>query len=353
MTGQSELTIEPFDPMTATEGELRARHALNEALELELFPEDPVTPFDALVEGMRTQVSWNKSDRWAVWDGPGHHRMLAYAYLSRGFTETNRNLGWFGVDVDADHRRQGLATRLLEPILDVAEGDGRTMLGGEAREGSAGTDFLTALGAGKKSVERKSRLEIPKVDDALIEQWVSDAAVKAAGYTAVAWDGPVPDEDLDAFVRVRHVMNTAPRDDLEMEDWVHTAERQREQEQKVLDKGDWWWTIAVRHDASGEFAGFTDIWFSKWFDDLCWQGNTGVDPAHRGKAIGRWLKAAMLLRLKAEKPKVWRIDTWNAGSNDHMLAINNDLGFEVVQWFGAWQVPTADLRATVAKRLGS
>lgn len=353
MTATADLTIETFDVGTATDGELAARHALLQQIEAELFPEDPPTPLGAMVEDLRTEVSYRKVDRWAVWSDADHGQMLGYANLERQYTETNRNLSWFWIELDPAVRRQGLATRLLDVVLAAAEADGRTVTGSSATEDSAGAAFLAATGTTKRAIERKSRLDIPKVDDALLKQWVDDAAVKAPGYSAVAWDGPVPDEHLDAFIRVRHVMNTAPRDDIEMEDWVHTPERQREQEEKILAKGDFWWTIAVRHDESGEFAGFTDIYFSKWWDDLCWQGNTGVDPAHRGKAIGRWLKAAMLLRLKAEKPECWRIDTWNAGSNEHMLAINNDLGFEVVQWFSAWQGPTAEVKAAVAKRLGS
>jgi GNAT superfamily N-acetyltransferase len=353
MTTVDELTIAVFDPDNASEGELRARHALLNAIELETAPEDPPTPYGAMVQDLRIKVSWRKSDRWAIWDGPHHVRMLGYATFDRQYTESNRNLGWFWIEVDGDHRRQHLGTRLLEKVVEAAEADGRTIVGAGAVRDSEGAHFLDALGATDRALERKSRLDLRQVDDTLLERWVADAAVKAPGYSLVAWDGPTPEEHIEAYVRIIHVMNTAPRDDLDMEDSVHTVERQRESEEKSLAKGDWWCTICARHDESGEFAGFSDIYFSKWFDDLCWQGGTAVDPVHRGKSIGRWLKAAMIQHLKAEKPQVWRIDTWNAGSNEYMLAINNDLGFEAVQWFGAWQVPTAELRAAVAKRLGS
>ncbi|MDQ1401788.1 MAG: hypothetical protein QOG03_104 [Actinomycetota bacterium] len=353
MASTTDLNVEPFDVDTATEAELKARHALLNAIEQETAPEDPPTPYGSMVEDFRTKMSWRESDRWAVWDGSDHSRMVGFAVLNRQYTESNRNLAWFWIEVDRDHRGQHLATRLLEQVVAAAEADERTLLGCGAIQDSDGAGFLDALGATNRAIERKSRLDIREVDDALLQQWVDEAAVKAPGYSLVVWDAPTPEEHIEGYVRISHVMNTAPRDDLEMEDSVHTVERQRELEERSLATGHRWHTVCARHDDSGDFAGFTDVGFSKWFDDLGWQGGTAVDPVHRGKGIGRWLKAAMLQHLKVAKPDIWRIDTWNAGSNEHMLAINNDLGFEVVQWFGDWQVPTAELKAAVAKRLGS
>ncbi|MDQ1396172.1 MAG: hypothetical protein QOG64_1431, partial [Acidimicrobiaceae bacterium] len=83
-----------------------------------------------------------------------------------------------------------------------------------------------------------------------------------------------------------------------------------------------------------------------------WQGDTAVDPAHRNRGIGRWLKAAMLLHVMDERPELRRIETENAGSNDAMLGINVALGFEVLQWQAEWQVNLPVLAAAVRDRLG-
>jgi GNAT superfamily N-acetyltransferase len=76
-----------------------------------------------------------------------------------------------------------------------------------------------------------------------------------------------------------------------------------------------------------------------------WQGGTAVDPTHRNKGLGRWLKAAMLQRLLDERPEVANVDTWNAGSNEPMLAINVALGFRPVKYYNARQIPVPDLLA--------
>jgi hypothetical protein len=47
-----------------------------------------------------------------------------------------------------------------------------------------------------------------------------------------------------------------------------------------------------------------------------------------------WLKTTMLLWLHDVEPGLQTIDTWNAESNTHMIAVNDELGC-VVQAQGA------------------
>jgi len=45
----------------------------------------------------------------------------------------------------------------------------------------------------------------------------------------------------------------------------------------------------------------------------------------------------MLRWLATDEPQVRRMDTWNAASNDHMIAINELLGYRVVAHGITWQ----------------
>jgi GNAT superfamily N-acetyltransferase len=98
------------------------------------------------------------------------------------------------------------------------------------------------------------------------------------------------------------------------------------------------------HKPSGEFAGYTQIKTQDLQPDLAWQWETGVDPAHRNKGLGRWLKAAMIERIISEYPAVERVDTFNAGSNEPMLNINIAMGFEPIHLSHAWQGDLATAR---------
>jgi GNAT superfamily N-acetyltransferase len=153
------------------------------------------------------------------------------------------------------------------------------------------------------------------------------------------------------MAHLTHVMNTAPFDDLEHEDQVFTPELVLAFQEATRDRGVTTRTLVARHDPTGELAGFTELHVSRWDDTRGWQGDTGVDPAHRNRGLGRWLKAAMVLDALRTWPDLERIETGNAGSNDAMLAINVEMGFETAEWIGNWQVGLGPLEAAVATRL--
>ena len=50
---------------------------------------------------------------------------------------------------------------------------------------------------------------------------------------------------------------------------------------------------------------------------------------HRGHRLGLLVKTAMLDWLAEAEPAIERIETGNAAANDHMIAVNDVLGFEL------------------------
>ncbi len=339
-------TVSPLDVHDASDAELASLYDLSVAEHDELWWEDPMEPF----EQWRKELdgpSWRKDHRWVTRDEESG-RLLGSSTLKIEYTETNQDQASLALYVREGSRRRGLGAALTRPALELAETEGRTMLGGGGPTGTAGTDFADAVGAVCKIVERKSRMVLADVDRPMLEDWVARAKDRAAGYSMLAWDGPVPEEYLERFVNLSMVMNTAPRDDLQMEDWIHTPRRQREYEQRSASHGYTWWTLVVRLDATDELAGYTEFYFSPAHPEAAWQEATAVDPTHRDKGLGRWLKAVNALRLLDERPDIRYVDTWNAFSNQPMLGINIAMGFEVVKSYSDYQIPTAALK----ERLG-
>ena len=60
--------------------------------------------------------------------------------------------------------------------------------------------------------------------------------------------------------------------------------------------------------------------------------------------LGQVGKAAVLQRLRDERPEVERVRTGNAFSNAPMLAINDALGFRVISAQTEWQANVSELR---------
>jgi len=123
-------------------------------------------------------------------------------------------------------------------------------------------------------------------------------------------------------------MNDAPHGDEHHDDWDWDAARVRELEQR---RGRWQvraYTTAAVHTDSGDVAGFTDLLIVDRPSTAA-QEDTGVLAQHRGHRLGLAIKAANLLVLREQEPRITRVMTWNAEENRHMRAVNEQLGFRV------------------------
>lgn len=72
-------------------------------------------------------------------------------------------------------------------------------------------------------------------------------------------------------------------------------------------------------------------------DEHAWQQITIVDPAHRGHRLGLLVKLANLSFVLEKEPQLRTLDTWNAAVNDHMIGINEAIGFRAYDSWVSWQ----------------
>jgi hypothetical protein len=80
-------------------------------------------------------------------------------------------------------------------------------------------------------------------------------------------------------------------------------------------------------------------------DGFAHQGDTIVDPAHRGRRLGLRIKLANLELLVREHPEVRAIDTFNADDNRWMIAVNEAMGFVPIQHVEDWELDVAPAQA--------
>ena len=200
---------------------------------------------------------------------------------------------------------------------------------------SGGMKFAAGIGAIPGIVDRQNRVGVADLDREMLEGWVRRAKDRAHDYSLVCFDGPCPDELLEGFALLTRVMNTAPRSAGDQD--VHSTPAEvRASHETLLRRMGWVWTACACHEATGKLVGFTQLLATRARPWLGQQWDTGVDPAHRNLGLGRWLKAANALRLIDERPEVTTIETWNAGVNAAMLAINDGMGFRPVADWQEW-----------------
>jgi len=332
--------VEFIDTRTTPEPTLRELHELHLTWDEELLPGDPPVPVQQRLVDWRFLLDTEAEPRWVMWDGPD---LVATSGL---FMDLQQNLdnafGW--VYVDPGRRGFGYGREIASPMFDAAQEDGRARIAFELSDSRP--EEALALRAGMKSAyrEKLSRLSFPDVDWSLMETWMSKASERASDYELVFLPSPIAEEHLEAFCQLTFVMNTAPREDYEEEDEILTPEIWRDVEAKEEIRARDVLTYVARHKLSGALAGYTTVAHHRLQPDLVWQWDTGVDPAHRNKGLGRWVKAAMALKLRSEYPDVQRIDTFNAGSNQPRLNINVEMGFKPILIQNVWQGELATLR---------
>lgn len=242
------------------------------------------------------------------------------------------------VFIAPEARRQGVGTALGAALVEAARLAGRTGVTFEAAEGSVADGILERAGLRADLMVEQNRADVGVATDELLQAWVA-AGEAAEGYSLVGYDSPCADDRLlDDFVAVRHIMNDAPRYEGEGE-WTFTPEELRATEVAAADTHIDWWNLGVRHDATGELIGLSDMYLPRTRPWIVFQGDTAVAPTHRGHGLGAWMKAVNHLRLRRERPEVQVVQTWNASVNAPMLRINRALGFQPVLRFRGWYLP--------------
>jgi GNAT superfamily N-acetyltransferase len=268
---------------------------------------EPPTPFIALVDGEPVgQAEYSTSE----WD--------------------NQHLAWLGVAVHPDRRGQGYGSRILDALIGRARDEGRTSVGVDGWESDATRAFAARHGLDLKSRDLNRRQFLSELNWEFIRAIRDAAATQAADYEVVRRLGATPEEELEALAEMTAAINDAPTDDLDLEDDVMSEERLTAYEDAMLTQGHRMYRLLARHCGTRALGGHTVVAVEEERPAYAHQHDTAVARAHRGHRLGLLLKAGMLLWLAEAEPQVETVDTWNAESNDHMITVNEALGYRVM-----------------------
>jgi GNAT superfamily N-acetyltransferase len=334
-----DIAVTPLDP--ADETAAGQAYEINAAQHAADVPDLPICRVSFL-GGLVHPWPGNRVERFVAYlgDAPAGYLQVDLPTLD------NTENAELDLVVHPDYRRRGVGRALYERAVAVARENGRkrlmtmtveTLPGGAERDG-AGSAFARAIGAKSALTEVRRRLRVSTVDDAALDTQLAEAWQHAKGYSVVQWGDETPEEDLDdiAYLDGR-LLSDAPMGDLTWEPQKVDAARVRacEAARKTRQRRDY--NTAVRHDESGRIVAWTTLEFSRSIPDHCFQQITIVDPVHRGHRLGTIVKIENLRYARAHEPAVQNIDTWNAAVNDHMISINEAIGFRPLDGWANWQ----------------
>ncbi len=277
-------------------------------------------------------------DGWMTvgWDGNPREVWLA--------TDQGSAAGWFRLElpdkenldqarldlvVHPAERWQGLGLALLRQAAARTAAAGRSVLNSAARNASPGEAFARSVGAEPGLVDVQRVLDLGKLEKGKLARLRKLAEQAAAAYALVSWAGLVPDEFIEQAAAVYNAINDAPRDaETAPEEW--DAQRVRERINDLRLRFTMHnYTVAARHEATGELAALTEMTVDPADPGWGHQVFTVVTRNHRGHRLGLLTKIAMMRLLATTEPQLERISTWNAEVNEHMIAVNEAIGYTV------------------------
>ena len=142
---------------------------------------------------------------------------------------------------------------------------------------------------------------------------------------------------MDEVARLYEMLGDAPREEGVAAPRIDAA-RVRAIEASAAGPEFGVYTVAARHDASGALAALTLVITRAELPSQGVQALTAVDRPHRGHRLGLLVKVAVHQWLAEAEPGLEDVFTWNAQANDHMIAINEQLGYRISgrsRWWGA------------------
>ncbi len=327
---QTDFKIESFVP-TETSDELWTNFfEFNDAMHYETSPDpdDPPMAHQVSRRFMEDPSPYREPHRWLAFNNVG--KVIAYCQVNfvtekAPNYEATKHTCDVVLKVSKSHRRQGLGSKLLGMATTIAMKKNCTSLHTFTSH-ETGKVFLGAL-EGEVAIEAaENRLKMAEVDWDMIEAWDKEGPERAPDVKLETFED-VPEEYIEPYCEIyTDLMNQQPLGELDFEEKT-TPEKRRVQEKETRDKGCQWFTRITR-EANGDISGTTEIFYIPEEPHKMHQMLTGVNEKYRGKGLGKWLKANMLLHIRDQYPEVKTIVTGNADSNAPMLSINERMGFK-------------------------
>ena len=242
-----------------------------------------------------------------------------------------------------EHRRRRVGAAFLPVVVEMMDRHGATTVGFWAEEES-GHAFMKWVGAEPKMRSIESRLKLQEVEWPMIERWVAEGQKRSPRTKLEIYDGPIPKAlRADYAPQLSAMLNTIPFEGLDHGEIVITPEVMREFYARLAVTRTVQQTVLAR-EPNGVISGITDTGWAPHHRTIIYQWFTGVRPDARGRGLGKWIKAAMLLHLRELYPDAQWIATDNAGSNAPMLKINRAIGFKSYREGTAYQITRDDLQ---------
>lgn len=327
----TDLVINPVDPHD--EDGIHAWTALNTAVvENEIGDSGAMWTAPEMVAALQNPP---KNRHELIFNGTVDGEMVATGWITLPQLDNLSSADLY-IGVRPDHRRRGHGTRMLTLLETVCAQHGRTILSALTDwphdtspdgTGACGVEFGKVHGFEFALGDVQRELRLP-ADEIRLKELAVEAAPHHSDYELRSWAGPIPDDLVLSYLELSTTLATeAPTGDLEVENSAVDVEAHRSTERVLAEQQRTpWHTVAL--DRDGRVVAYTDLIVPGTDPKWVFQWGTLVAKEHRGHRLGLAVKVANLLALQAAGGVDGRrVVTWNAEVNEHMIGVNERMGF--------------------------
>lgn len=335
-----EIEIKIFNANTASKEDWEALHKYRKRYHNENVPELPKVDDEAYEHSLRAKQS--NPDKVLesyeiVYKGEQIGALGIYYEKdsSSSFNERKDEMQ-FTLKLLKDFASKGFEQKALIKVYEIAKENYRKLLISNTMDDD-GKYFLKSIGAEEASVTRTNKLDYNDINWEMLKEWVREGKSINPDLKLKIFKDSIPEKLLVSFCKTKEFSyNQAPIDNLQTGKVTVTPESERATEKRYKELGIITET-AVIINKNNEVLGLTEL-LNFGNVDFFDQQITGVLLEQRGKKLGKWLKASLLMYVKDKYPGKNQIMTSNAESNDAMLAINDKLGFRKLREESKFQI---------------
>lgn len=245
----------------------------------------------------------------------------------------NTHLAEIDVYVEPTRRRRGVGRALLADVEGRARAAGRstaiTSVFAPLEADSPGLGF--GLGAGYEVASAEETKTVDLIESRSRWPELQAEVERARGdYELLVFSKHCPDEYIEGYCALLSGFTTSIPTGLDLREAAWNPERLRESEEQRASVG-MTPVVALAIAPDGQVAGFSDVRINEFDPTHAAVGGTMVRPVDRGHRLGLGMKLLTHGFLLEHYPECAWVETGNAEVNAPMNAVNERMGYRVVE----------------------
>lgn len=349
-----KFSINSVDLRSATDADLQPLLLFRKLYHEAVTPDDPYVPDKVFLNNMRVQLEAKDVEFEFLSLQPVDEPAIVVGLYNYGWLtdkhpayKNNQHMAFAEIQILPEYRHKGLGAQCMQHLADVLRGTDKQMLMANTFE-EDGLVFAKKLGMQEALANIENRLYLQNIDWNLMKEWI-EKGEQQSPQTKLEFFTRIPDELIESFAKVyTETINQVPRGEMDFGDIEYTPEKLREEEDKYV-KMNYTKLTGVTIEPTGMISGLTQLGYNPATKIKLSQGLTSVEENNRGRGLGKWLKAATLLKAKELYPDFEYIVTDNATTNAAMRHINELMGFKQHRMNYNLQIPIEQFLASVVR----